>query len=323
MSKVTINREGNKLIIENHRIVKRMRDREEVDLTTLLLNKRISSYVANYDRPFSNRVLYWEDLEEITTVEGIQKNVVLIVTENEGMMRYGLFERENAYKQFIKHTYRVLNIGFRFGKLHATIMSYMVNTLSDEKVDNIRFYIDENNQCPVKIKVYPKPMPKLKAVLGGHIARVSLPLDGLLNDETQLTNNLNIVADVNGVPIEFRVGKKQLGYDTNKYFAPYDSCYYKGYAIHLRRTDRGNFVIVKRPIEEVEKTARFRFFESKPVSFLLYNFGKFIKDKSSKKVSLFYEKFSSKAEEGTFELFKTVRDKKKGECYFIIDENSP
>ena len=58
------------------------------------------------------------------------------------------------------------------------------------------------------------------------------------------------------------------------YKIPIKSKYVKDYAIHIRRTIAGNLVIVKRLIDPIERTIKFRFFENHIISFLLYNIGK-------------------------------------------------
>lgn len=91
----------------------------------------------------------------------------------------------------------------------------------------------------------------------------------------------------------------------------------------MRRTDRGNFAIVKRPMEAIEYGAWFKFIESRPVSWLFYHLGKICGKLGRKNINLFYEKFAEKAEEGTFDLFQMAQKEGNSKCYYVISPESP
>ncbi len=100
------------------------------------------------------------------------------------------------------------------------------------------------------------------------------------------------------------------------------SVFVKDFAIHIRRTIKGNLVLVKRLKEPIENTLKFKIMESKIVSNLLYGISKILVPRRKKKISLFYEKFSSKAEEGTYDLFLLMQKNRNTKNYFIISEDS-
>ncbi len=107
-------------------------------------------------------------------------------------------------------------------------------------------------------------------------------------------------------------------------WVPVATMYRDGYAIHLRRGFSGVYVLVKRPMEEIEHSKWFRFMESDAVSGLFFHLGRTINHVPfRRKVALFNEKYSEKAEEGVFELFRLCRESKKTRCYFILDKNTP
>lgn len=107
-------------------------------------------------------------------------------------------------------------------------------------------------------------------------------------------------------------------------WVPVATLYRDGYAMHLRRGFSGIYVLVKRPMEEIEHTAWFRFMESDLVSGLFFYLGRTLNRlPGRRKVALFNEKYSEKAEEGVFELFRLCRESRKTRCYFILDRHCP
>jgi CDP-glycerol glycerophosphotransferase (TagB/SpsB family) len=136
---------------------------------------------------------------------------------------------------------------------------------------------------------------------------------------------------VDGVPVEYRLRKEiaprdRWGFRHNQRekFVPIVSTYCEPCALHIRRSMANTFVLIKRYINPIERTPFFRFMESNFVSGLFYHLGRIMAHlPKHKKKALFYEKFSEKAEEGTFELFQQCSKSKKTKSYFIIDEHSP
>lgn len=105
------------------------------------------------------------------------------------------------------------------------------------------------------------------------------------------------------------------------YYVPFSGRYRDGYAEHLRRTDVSSLVFVQRRKYSQESSCRFRFRESKLVGSLLRALSKLKPAMSVTQRTIFYEKFASKAEEGTFELFETWRQRHE-DSYFILDRRS-
>ena len=100
------------------------------------------------------------------------------------------------------------------------------------------------------------------------------------------------------------------------------SIYAKNFALHIRRSITGYLMFVKRLKEPIEKTLKFKIIESKIVSKCLYNIGKYLSKHRKKKINVFHEKFSSKAEEGAYDLFLLFQKEKNKKNYFVIDENT-
>lgn len=133
---------------------------------------------------------------------------------------------------------------------------------------------------------------------------------------------------VEGIYIKYSITKKfrntaKKQHENKEYYVPLKSTYSRDYAVQIRRTYYGHLTLVKRPMEEIEHTAGFRFKESRPVTAVLFYSGKLFGKLRRKKIALFYEKLAAKAEEGTYELFERCDQDGKAKCYYIIDKNSP
>lgn len=326
MSKIQVEVKDRVLSIRCERERMTEADTQEIDIDSIIYNVKYISTVHSHRKKEQNQIFYWEKRDDIPLPPGTVINdggdLVLFVMSVGGEILYGYKTEGDAYKMAVKFFYRVASIRLSGGYLRLVMAAYVVNPLKDFPVESCSLYVDENNRVPVKLKTYKNKISVSRVIKEKNIYSIKMPLDGLLSDETQINNMLNMMVCVNGRDIPFRIALKQVKENVRSFYAPYKSCYYKGFAIHLRRTERGNFAIVKRPMEEVEHSLWFRFMESSLVSGLLYRIGKRRSKKARRNVCLFYEKFSSKAEEGTFELFETARDRKKSDCYFIIDATS-
>ena len=256
--------------------------------------------------------------------EQLTENKVLFVYTDKKKVYYGYMQAANFYKLIVKYTYRVLFVGLKNGYLDLKILSYLQNPCNQVQIESTRFYIDEKNNVESDIRVYPEKIGKKKVLADWNYQHIRYPLADLLTDETQLNNMLLMMVTVNGIDVDFRIGKKEKKIPSKRmYYAPYKSTFFKDFAIHLRRTDRGNFAIVKRPMEAIEYGAWFKFIESRPVSWLFYHLGKICGKLGRKNINLFYEKFAEKAEEGTFDLFQMEQKEGNSKCYYVISPESP
>lgn len=148
----------------------------------------------------------------------------------------------------------------------------------------------------------------------------------------KLESNLIVLTImVNGVVVPYRLKKKIAAHkrfgtkhSPREMWLPVGAAYVGDYSIQVRRTMAGTFILFKRHKEPVESTAWYRFMESPAVSCLLFNLGRAVSHlPKRKKVALFYEKFSDKAEEGVFELCQKCSERGNTRCYFIISGDSP
>lgn len=157
-----------------------------------------------------------------------------------------------------------------------------------------------------------------------YLRQIHFNLSELTGHPGEVNARVNISLKINGYPCTFPVKVHSLIRENDRYRHVPVSCFYeKPYAIQLRYSSAGNLVFVCRPMEEIEYSRWFRFWESPLISGLLYRAGRFCKAHSSRKVALFYEKFCEKAEDGAFDVFEEVMKESSGSSYFLINKNAP
>lgn len=330
MSKICVEFQDDVLTIRCVRTRMTPEDTETANVTGIEFGRKYRTNMPVRNKAQKNKIFYMEPVQVAVKnpaslpilAEGTKDGPVLAVWSNDKYIYYGYLLRSSVYKEIIKFSYKVLYLGLSRRYLSLWMIGYF-QTGSEIPIQGQRFYIDENNYQESTMKIDPALIPKWKLLLQHNFQHFKIPLESLLSEDTQINNMLNIMLNVNGLELDYRLGKKFRNKSANirLYYAPYKSRYLKDFAIHIRRTDRGNFSIVKRPKEEVEHSLRFKIMESRGISWLLYHLGKW-RGKHGRNVNLFYEKFSEKAEEGAFDLFLMARDSQSSRNYYIIDEHS-
>ncbi len=330
MSKICVEFQDDVLTIRCARTRMTPEDTETANVTGIEFGRKYRTNMPVRNKSQKNKVFYMEPVQVTVKnpaslpilAEGAKDVPVLAVWSNDKFIYYGYLLMSSVYKELIKFSYKVLHLGLSRRYLSLWMIGYF-QTGSETPVQGQRFYIDENNYQESTMKIDSALIPKWKLLLQHNFQHFKIPLESLLSEDTQINNMLNIMLNVNGLELDYRLGKKfrSIGANIRHYYAPYKSRYLKDFAIHVRRTDRGNFSIVKRPKEEVERGLRFKIMESRGISWLLYHLGKW-RGKHGRNVNLFYEKFSEKAEEGAFDLFLMARDSQSSRNYYIIDEHS-
>lgn len=357
MSQIHAELNDNELIICCDRARMTEKDRQIIDIRTLQYGEKYSSYVKLRNQESADKIILFQEMEiepldemetfpdganllqqeeaadvsaeneerASETEEGqLTECKVLFVYTDKKKVYYGYMQAANFYKLIVKYSYKVLSVGLKKGYLDLKILSYLQNPCAQVQIENTRFYIDEKNNVESGIRVYPEKIGKKKVLIDRNYQHIRYPLANLLTDDTQLNNMLLMMVTVNGVDVDFRIGKKEKKIPSKRmYYAPYKATSFKNFAIHLRRTDRGNFAIVKRPMETIEYGTWFKFMESRPVSWLFYHIGKICGKLGRKNINLFYEKFAEKAEEGTFDLFQMAQQEGNSKCYYVISSESP
>lgn len=333
MSSITAKFENNKIILEKIKNRKSINDIEEIPISLLEYGKEYKAknkatnideidkifLIQKVDNDFQNGVSIEDEIDgEIKKEE----NVVIVFSEG-NKIKYSYCSIEDAYKKLLKFKYKILKVSLTKRKLKIWLLGYFINK-HDLEIQDTTFYIDESMGKKCKIKEFPNKLSKLSSIKNKTIQKFTFNIKDILEDESLINGSVRLAIKVDDNIINYRVGIRDRKIKNKRYYySPMKAKYVKDYALHIRRTTKGNLVLVKRLKEPIENTIRFRFFESKIVSGLLYKISKLNIKLRKKPINLFYEKFSSKAEEGAFDLFiKSRNNSKKSKNYFVIDEHS-
>lgn len=218
---------------------------------------------------------------------------------------------------------KCVNIHFTNNKLIFNFYAYIV--AKNCNVSKVELHINEKIFKEIKLKTFNKGLNKYKIFINNRLQTVKFDLLDIINDEISINNSIYFELHLeNGKKIKkfFTSKNKIIEKKSNykMYYLPWDSKYIGNYSVLIRRTAKGNLLLTKRLKENIEFNKKFNFFESKLISGCMYYMSKlFSKFKS---INIFYEKFASKAEEGTFEICKKCQESKKSKNYYIIDKSS-
>lgn len=229
------------------------------------------------------------------------------------------------YKNSIKLKYKFFNVNINRRYITFIFYAYLI---ADGKfnIENIRFKIDNKNYKNIDLNLYQKkPNSRIKLLLDGNIYRLKFKTSDLIKSNEKINNKVRLSFDIDGINLEYKLAIKDKKIQKKKYYnLPIKSVYTKNNSLQIRRTIGGNLVVVNRKKEPIEDTLRFKILESRVISFILYYLGKILdRDRiRKKKINIFYEKFSEKAEEGIYELYSKCKLSTESKNYFIIDKES-
>lgn len=345
--------EDEKIVIEKIRARQTVNDIEEIPLQLLEYGKTYKSKIKVTSEDMANRIFLIQkidrknladlsddddeqedgdeeieedgdnDVEEQEEEEDKVIDDVVIVYSNKRKVKYMYCNEEVAYKKLIKFKYKVLRLSLSKRGVKLKLVAYLKNKYG-LNVENEKLYVDQVLGQDCKLVESDHKMTKLEMIRNKAIYNFKFNMEDILQDISEINGNMRMAVQVEGKTIDFRIGIRDSKMRNKRhYYAPIKSVYVKDFAVHFRRTPKANLVLVKRLKEPIENTFKFKFMESKIVSNTLYAISKILLKLRRKKINLYYEKFSSKAEEGAYDLFLMVRDKtKKTKNYFVIDENS-
>lgn len=187
----------------------------------------------------------------------------------------------------------------------------------DLKVENVCLSVDSNHNIPLDLEVQENKEQKKRIA-------VRLPAEKLLEEESEINNPIHLSLEVNGVTLHYNIGKKDKQIkETKMYYLPTSGFYYKDHALFIRRNIHGNFTLVIRRKDSVEEEKEFLWLESRVVSCCMYHIGKSKRYFQKRKINLYFEKDSARAEEGVWEIFREACKSENSRNYFILDKNSP
>lgn len=340
MSKIEVKLEDKILTIEKNTARKSEKNIQEINLDEIKYGKKYKSSVKITNEEDKNKILFLQEVDfdvedevdELASDEEENNNneqvviekprkVVFVYSEGAKIM-YRYCSLDDAYKYILKIKYKVLGISIKPKKVKVKVLAYIVNKYGVEYGEQ-KFYIDRLLGTPCKLKEYPKKIKsKVKAVLDGNIYTFKFDTTDIIEDETTINSPVRFTININGKEVNYKLAKKKKKLNKRYYYNPMKGSYAGEFAIHMRRSYNARLVFVKRLKEPIEDTLKFKILESRLVSNLMYYVGKILSKIRRKKINVFYEKFTSKVEEGAYDLFLLFQTHKNTRNYFIIDENS-
>lgn len=315
MSKIEVTYKDNILKIEKQAARKNNNNIELIQTNILEYDKEYESNIRITNTEEMNKVFFLQEIDD-------NKNVI-VVYSNKKKIKYSYCNKERAYKKLVQLRFRVLGLSFTRKKLKIKVLAYIVNKYNMEITDT-KFYIDSMLYQECKLKQYDDQISKWRMLEDRNVYTFKFDIEDIVKSDSLINGIVRFSLNIQGDELPYQIGifDKKIK-NKRYYYAPIRSKYVKDFAIHIRRTPKGNLVLVKRLKEPIENTFKFRFMESKIISNTLYGISKILLKLRRKKINLFYEKFSSKAEEGAYDLFLKIRDNsKKTKNYFIIDKDS-
>lgn len=322
MSKIEVELKNNILKIEKKRTRQTEDDIEIIDISNIIYKEQYKSKIKVSNIEEQNKIFL---IQELDGLNELGTKDAIVVYSGLSRIMYKVAPIEEIYKIFVKIPYKIFKVSINKKYLKFKIFAYLKNNYK-LNIEDTTFSIDSNNFRKVNLKKYLLKESKIKMLFEKNTYNFKFKISDLLDSNEEINNFVSFNLKINGIDVQYKLGIKDKRIVENKkakryYKIPIKSKYAKDYAIHIRRTIAGNLVVVKRLIDPVEKTIKFRFFESKIVSFILYNLGKLGAKLRSKKINIFYEKFASKAEEGVYDLYKKCKTSKISRNYFVIDKN--
>ncbi len=332
MSKITARIEDKILIIEKETSRENPNNIERISLDLLEYEKRYKSSITVSNNTQKDSIIFLQKVEglkydvdgedeEVDTEKKEVDNVVIVYSDN-NVIRYCYCNIETAYKRLVSLKFKVLKVSLNKRRLKIRILAYLINKYK-LNITETKFYIDQELERECTLKQYGALLTKAQMLKQGIVSTYTFKIEDILKDESTINGSIRYGMKINGIEVEYKVGvKDKRQKNTQHYYAPMRSTYTKDFAVHIRRTIKGNLVLVQRPKEDIERTLKFKIMESKLVSGALYGISKILVPRRKKKINIFYEKFASKAEEGAYDLFLLSQKNGRSKDYFIITKDS-
>lgn len=304
-------------LVENYLEIKIGEKQGKIDINSLEYNK---AYMFDEKFIIKHKVLF---MHEIINKEK-EINDVIAVYSTIGGIKYIYCSKAQFYNRLVRVNNRVLKVTLNKKKIKIIVLAYILNKYNLDITDNSKIFINDNIYKDCKLKIYNSYISIFKAFFDRNIYKYTFDMMDILNDEeSKINGQVRYEMKADGLDIQFNLRRKIKFSKNNKYYyTPIKPIYIGDYAIHFRRTFAGSLRLVKRIKEPIENDKKFKFYENKFISCIMYHIGKILTKIRIKKINIFYEKFASKAEEGVYELYNMCKQNKKTKNYFVIDKES-
>jgi hypothetical protein len=269
------------------------------------------------DINFKDSVLYKADLYDDYKIVAYVNDSNLYVTKTSNLTKY-----------FISVPTRLLSIKKRGKYINISFIAYYSDYLLDDKntkIDKCSLSLGNNIIRDINLKKYNKKLTRIGKILRlnsiYHI--VKIPIKEILeNNQLLINNSVNLVIFINGEEIIYKIKKVNKRANKKYNYLPLKSFIIKDSVLSFRLNHKNNLIFVKRNLDDLEKSLKYKIMENKISTSILILLSKIYRIFSFKKINIYFEKYSSRAEEGTFQLFEMASSRKTSRNYFILDKNS-
>lgn len=315
MSYIKVDFENGILCIEKKTSREDENNIEKIPFDFLEYGKLYTSKIIPTNLKEKNKIIFSKELEN-------DQNVITVYSNND-KIQYIYCSKKFLYKKLVKINSKVLSLNLTKKNLRIILSTYIINKY-DLNIEDMRFFIDEQLYKTCKLKQYNKKISMFQRLKKENIYIFNFKIKDILEDKSIINGAIKYVLKINGTDISYRIAKKNRKQNNPQhYYSPIKGIFVKDFAIHIRRTIKGELTLVKRKKDPIENTLKFKLIENRFISWVLYQSSKIAIKIRKKKINVFYEKFSEKAEEGAYDLFLIIKDKSLNtRNYFIIDENS-
>ena len=260
--------------------------------------------------------------EIIDLIETDIDSIIIFIYNNEIVYYKNEGNSEDLIKQLIKIRSKPLLIDLNKRNISLFMVALITNPYK-LRYEKLLFSIGDNHSFNIKLKET-SSLPKIYSMFK-YLKLFRVKTKSFLSEDTDINNSIMFSLNIANKNIVYKIGNRNryIKKLPRLYYAPITGVYIKDYALHIRRNSRGNLVFVKRKKQAIEYTLKFKILESKLLSMILYYIGKLFSKLRRKQVNLYYEKYSSKKEEGTYDLFLMSKKSNKSRNYFVIEKSSP
>lgn len=321
-------------------------DIEEIKLIELIDNRVYGSYVKVTKKEELNTIFFFEkyeqseeekseksegaEIEEVNTekdedseTEEAKTECYVIVYSDGWKIKYAKGTPNLLMKKLVSAKLAILSLRMNHKLLKIKFVGYFINKYQNAVIENQRVCIGETIEKDCNLLIEENIISKVRLLIKGGIHKIDFKVKDILNETDIISSPIFMRAEINGITVSYGMPKKKRKVKVSRrYFAPVAKTIQDGFMLFVRRNARGNTVLVTRLLDDYEKTAAYRFWESKPVSCVMYYMGKIVQKLGRKKINIYFEKETMKAEEGTYQVFELAKRENTSKNYFIIDEHS-
>lgn len=315
VSDVKVTLKGNQLSMAYNRARESYLDKAEVNIDRVAENTILRTNIKLKSRFMKNKLIF------STKVKGTDKYVV-VFTDEWNVSYYIHNNNQTHYlSKLVASKSKVLFLGLTKLGIRLIYICVIDNkyNVPIKSTSIVLAGIERQKNFPVF-----KGLPSKLQMLRSGIFHDYYPLKPLVEGEPLINDAVKVVINIEGGTVTHSLTKGSRWIKSPRwYYATMVRTRLNGYSISFRRGSWGGLVLVRRKLEDIEKTLRFRIYESKLVSFTLYHLAHLVRSLSKKKINIYFEKLSNQAEEGAIDIFRRAREIGESKDFFIINKTAP